>query len=183
METTTITEGLAEIKTLTARIQKRRETVLRYLARDIRLRDPLEKEGGSVDFIKRERQAIADLEDRLVRIRCAIQTINGTTTLTLGETVRSIAYWLNWRREIAEKRAAFLGMVTGAVGQARKYAGGITGAVNARGERVPSAEAPIEIVVNVDEALLAKEVELHEKIIGDLDGRLSLLNATTTITF
>src|SRR5579863_1653454 len=66
MRQLTITEALAEIKTINKRLESKRESVRNYIARDVRVRDPLEKEGGSAEFIKRERQAIIDLEERIV---------------------------------------------------------------------------------------------------------------------
>ena len=70
---TTITEALAELKTLGKRIEKKRESVAMFLTRQDGLKDPLEKDGGSVEFIKRERQAVKDLEQHHVNIRLAIQ--------------------------------------------------------------------------------------------------------------
>ena len=68
----TITEALAETKTIDKRISKKRTFVTDYLFRQDALRDPLEKEGGSVAAIEATRQAIGDLEKRLVDIRRAI---------------------------------------------------------------------------------------------------------------
>ena len=43
----TITEALAEIKTVEKRIQKKREAILPFVFRQEMLRDPHEKDGGS----------------------------------------------------------------------------------------------------------------------------------------
>ena len=96
-----ITEALAEIKTIAARTIKKREAIMRYFSRDSRFRDPLEADGGSKEFVKRERQAIKDLEERLVKIRSAIQAINLRTSLAVNGTTRTVSEWLNWRREIS----------------------------------------------------------------------------------
>src|ERR1035438_7251391 len=69
----TITEALQEIKTIGKRLDKKRAAAAQYLARDARARDPLEKDGGSAKFISEERQAIADLETRVISIRTHIQ--------------------------------------------------------------------------------------------------------------
>lgn len=47
MGTMTITEGLAEIKTIGKRIEKKRTFVLNYVARQNMFVDVLAKEGGS----------------------------------------------------------------------------------------------------------------------------------------
>jgi len=171
----TITEALAEIKTINARIAKKRTAVMLYFARDGRLRDPLETDGGSIEFVKRERQAISDLEDRLVAIRCAIQASNLATTTTVGEISKSIAGWLNWRREISKGRQQFLGTMTQRLTVVRqeclKQGWSIT-------DKDPQ---PGEVIVSVNEKQLAQETEALEHLLGDLDGKLSLLNATTTI--
>ncbi len=172
----TITEGLAEIKTLNARIVKKRESAARYLARDARLRDPLEADGGSVEFIKRERQAVHDLEERIVGIRCAIQAANQANSLEVGETRRSIAGWLNWRREISQGARGFLSGLTNGLNQVRQQA--LKQGLNVTATETGNAG---DIVVAINERQLAKEVEQMEQVLGELDGKLSLLNATTMI--
>jgi len=172
----TITEGLAEIKTLNARILKKRESVVRYLARDSRLKDPMEADGGSVEFVKRERQAIGDLEERLVVIRCLIQQKNLETPVVVGSTTRSLASWLNWRREVSAHSKGFLQTLTNTVNQIRREA--LKGGMQITDKETGQAG---EIIVTVNERQLAKETEEMEQTLGELDGKLSLLNATTTI--
>ena len=50
----TITEALAEIKTLAKRIEKKRQNIGQFLVRQEGVRDPLEREGGSVAFVQTE---------------------------------------------------------------------------------------------------------------------------------
>lgn len=172
----TITEALAEIKTINSRIIKKREAIMRYFARDTRMRDPLDKDGGSVEFVSRERQAIKDLEERIVAIRSAIQTANLATVLVLGENKRTLAAWLNWRREISEASKAFLNAMAHSINQVRQQA------IKASMTMVDKETgAQGEIVVAVNEKALAGEVEAIEQLLGDLNGKLSLLNATTMI--
>ena len=52
----TITEALAEIKTVGKRVEKKREFIKSFLARQDGIKDPLEKDGGSYQAIARERQ-------------------------------------------------------------------------------------------------------------------------------
>lgn len=178
MVSMTITEGLAEIKTIGKRLEKKRQFVSSYLFRQEMVKDPLEKEGGSVTAIKRERQGIADLESRIVGIRRAIQKANTETTITVGTMAMSIADWLVWRREVAPGYRQFLADLRARISQVRaegqkKGIGMVTA-----GE---SAQKPDDVVVNVSEQELASEIEGVEEILGALDGQLSLKNATVTI--
>src|SRR4051794_20067573 len=118
----TITEALAELKTIDKRIEKKREFILGYLLRQGMFKDPLEKDGGSVAAIKRELQAVRDLEERRITIRRAIQQANERVTVTVGKQTRSIADWLVWRREVAPKQSAFLSGLRSRIEQARQEA-------------------------------------------------------------
>ena len=173
----TVTEALAETKTIESRIEKRREAILRYLVRDARMRDPLESDGGSVEFVRKERQAISDLEFRLVQIRTAIQAVNLRSTLTVQEETRTVSEWLNWRREVSEKQKAFLGRMASAITQMRQKAVAVGGTLAAS---VESAK-PGDVISVVNEVELSGEIEHIELVLGELDGKLSLFNATITI--
>lgn len=178
----TITEGLASIKTLSKRVQKKREAIAQVLARQEAFRDPMEKDGGSVEYIKRERQAMGDLEVQLVDLRRRIAEANAKTNVNVGGTTRSIADWLTWRREVAPGHQQFLSHLRRVIDNARREA-------QQKGLNVVSATAvvgggevkPTDIVVNVSEVELAKEIEALEETLGTLDGVLSLKNATTKI--
>lgn len=177
----TITEALAELKTLGKRIEKKREYIAQYLARQDGLKDPLLKDGGSVEVIVRERQAIRDMETRHVAIRTAIQRSNHATTITIVTVSKTVAEWLTWRKEIAPGAQAFVGKlrqgIVNARTQAQQKGWGIVSATVTTAE----AKAPTDILVNADEADLAAEAEQFETILGTLDGQLSLKNATVTI--
>lgn len=175
----TITEALAEIKTINKRLQTKRQNTLQYVARDVRVKDPLEREGGSVEFLKRERQAIGDLEKRVVAIRTAIQQSNLTTRTTLGDKDASIAEWLTWRREISVGAREYLHLLQTNIKQLRDK-------MQREGRAVITAQSesdgkPGDVVVHLEERTLLEEQEGFDVIMGELDGRLSLLNATTTI--
>lgn len=172
----TITEALAELKTVGKRLEKKKEAVEAYLMRDARLKDPLEKEGGAVEFIKRERQAVSDLQERTIALRTAIQRVNLTATLTVEGHTRTVAEWLTWRREVAQWHGIFL----------QHMASGIKGIRDKalRDGRVvvqAGVAQDNDIIVHLDEKELHEKLELHEKILGDLDGKLSLMNATTQV--
>lgn len=180
--TLTITEALAEIRTITRRLDKKRDGLKPHLYRQDQMRDPLEASGGSVEWLKRERQAIADLEDRLVVIRTAIQDTNRETSLTLRGDTRSVAEWLIWRREVAPNRQRQVREILQALVQVRDQAKrqglGIRSAKDGDG----GGTAVGDVIVHVDEAELAAEAEKLEEVLGTLDGQLSLLNATTSVT-
>lgn len=176
----TITEALAEIKTVGKRIAKKREFVGGYLARQEGVRDPLEKDGGSMAVIAAERQSIRDLEQRIIDLRRGIQRANDETTVTINGAARTISEWLTWRRDVAPGQQAWLAAVRHGLNNMREKA-------KREGSAVISAVAttadtkPTDLVVNIDERALATEIEAIEDTLGQLDGQLSLKNATVTI--
>lgn len=180
----TITEGLAEIKTIGKRKLSKIEFISQHIARLEKLRDPLEKDGGSADALRRELQAVGDLDQRIIRIRAAIQEANRATTITIISETRSITDWLTWRREIAPGQQSLWRTLRDGIQKIRKEAqqkGMTIGAAAASATVVQGESQAPDVVVNVDEALVAKEVEKIEQQLGDLDGQLSLKNATTFI--
>jgi hypothetical protein len=178
----TITEALQEVKTINARIVKKQESIGNYLARDSRVRDPLEKGGGSEKFISGERQSIADLRTRLINIRSSIQRTNLSSEMTLQGTARSVADWLTWRREVAGGEQTFVTSMLAGIRKIRNEVQKLGGTVG-RTTMVESLEKsdPPQIVVNADETALMKEQEKIETLLGELDGKLSLFNAVTFI--
>lgn len=176
----TITEALAEIKTVGKRVEKKRQFVLNYLARQDGVRDPLEKDGGSAKAIEQERQGIRDLENRLVALRHGIQKANDDTQVTVNGTTRTISGWLTWRRDVAPGHQAFLKNLQSGLTNIRNQA-------KSQGAAIISASAttaetkPTDIVVNINEGEVSREVEELEDTLGTLDGQLSLKNATVTI--
>jgi hypothetical protein len=190
MSTTTITEALAEIKTIGKRLEKKRQAVLQNLGRDSRLKDPFldaENPGGSLEYIKRERQAILDLEKRIVAIRSAIQKANFATRATINGETMSVQEWLNFRREVSPNRQIFLNSMNTGIKQTReklqREGGRVTfaGAAASAIATVEGEKKPPEILLHIDEKALLEEQENLEKTLGELDGKLSLLNATTII--
>jgi len=168
----TVTEALAEIKTIGKRLNKKRDNVMRHVCFPDVMKDPLENEEGSTEFVRKERQGISDLEHRIIKIRCAIQRSNLDNTLVICGAEYTVAEWLNWRREIATNVGALLDQINQAIDAARKKFGGKTDGADGK---------EISIQVNVSESELATEIERHQEILGTLDGRLSLYNATTNI--
>ena len=176
----TITEALAEIKTIAARLAKKRDTINGYIARIEGVRDPLEKSGGSAKVIREERQAIADLESRLIALRLGISRANDATVVTILGQSRSISEWLTWRRDVAPGQRQFLAGLMANLKHIRDQAKSKGASVVSASVGVGEAQ-PTDIVVNIEERELGQEIELLEDIFGQLDGQLSLKNATTTI--
>lgn len=180
----TITEGLADIKILTKRIEKKRQHILGFIARPEAMRDPLQPQGGSVEMIRREQQAVHDLEERIVEIRRLISHANNQSTITIRGETRSIFDWLTWRKEVAQATTRYLTTMRTQIDTIRRNA-------QQRGAKTVSALAvnvnqdlkPEDVLVNVDEDALAKQIEDHEAKLGVLDGQLSLKNATIQIDY
>ena len=174
----TITEALAEVPTISKRIAKKQQFVLDFLYRPSAIRDAHEKDGGSAELIKRELQGIADLETRLIAIRSGIAKANSVTTITIGETTRTITDWLTWRREVSEGQRSRLSQIASSLRAIRAQA-------QKQGTKVSdqNTDSLTEIVVNVNEKDLSEQIEALETTLGALDGQLSLKNATVTISF
>lgn len=176
----TITEALAEIKTIGKRLEKKREFIRQYLVRAEGVRDPLEKDGGATKVILQERQAIGDLEQRIITLRRGIQAANDTTLVTINDITRTIAEWLTWRRDVAPGQKSFLQTVRQGLlnvrENAKKQGAALVAATATTAETKPS-----DIVVNIDELAIAQELEEIEDTLGQLDGQLSLKNATVAI--
>lgn len=169
----TITEGLAEIRTIAKRIDKKLEFVREHLMRNSAMSDPLEKDGGSEKLVKEELQAIADLNQRVVDIRLAINRANESTRVKVGDQERTVAEWLVWRRDVAPRRGMMLSTLLRQLDHGRK-----TVEKNALDT---DPEKRITFIPHVDEKKMRDEHEMHEQILGDLDGQLSLKNATVDL--
>lgn len=172
----TITEALAELKTIEKRINSKIEFVYTYLMRFDNMKDPLEKDGGSAKAVKAEQQAITDLETRVVEIRRAIQKANEETKITIEGEEKSIADWLVWRREVAPRTEQFLNGMRTRLTSARSQL-----SRQPTWGKAETNEKPLDIVVSINESDLAKETEKVKSILGQLDGLLSLKNATVVV--
>lgn len=176
----TVMEGLAELKTIPKRIERKREFMQDYVVRQEMMKDPLAEDGGSAKVIDQERQAIVDLTERMISIRRAIARTNAEFTIAIGGQERSIQDWLVWRREVSPVLSRIQGNLRQAVGSARDQA-------TKKGFNVRKADdesvngKPTDVIVNINEMSLGKEIENMEVILGALDGQLSLRNATLTI--
>lgn len=178
MTSITITEGLAEIKTLEKRIQHKSAALIPYVARPAALIDPLEKKGGSALYITGEMQSIMDLQNRLISIRTAIQNTNLKTKLTVQGIERTIAEWLTWRKEISNNQRMLLANIRAQISRARGE-----GRPSTARQAVADATSTgvDQIHVSVDESGIISASEQMEQVLGTLDGQLSLMNATVRL--
>jgi len=174
--TTTITEALAECKTIDKRLEKKQQFITMYLFREERIKDPLIKEGGAEKIIGQEMQAITDLHERKILIRRKIQEANASELIMVKSETRSIADWLVWRRDVASNLQRFLLELRQKIESARN-------AARNKGVTLTSGEGsrPDDIIVNINEQMISKNIEHLEEILGTLDGLLSLKNATITL--
>jgi hypothetical protein len=172
----TITEALAEVPTITKRIMKKEAFIQNYLYRQSVIRDPHEKSGGSAVLIEQEMQSMKDLQDRLIKIRAAIQKSNHDNSITVQDETRTIADWLTWRREVADNERRFYNELSNKLAGVRQEA-------MRKGLAVSDKDAGYspDYIVNIDEKKLADKIENIENVLGTLDGQLSLKNATTFI--
>lgn len=173
----TITEALQEIKTIDARLEKKKNFVFNFLWRISAIRDPHEKDGGSAQLVAQERQAHADLLERKIKLRMAINLANDANTITIGKFTRTIAEWLVWKRDVAPIQKAFLQDMYMKL-QAMRNENQRKGVTVV--DKVP-AEVTNDIVVNINESELARQIEGLEEVLGTLDGQFSLKNATVKI--
>lgn len=161
MSNMTITEALASIKTLVRRIEMKRSAIAPYLFRLDSLKDPLEQQGGSSDYVRREMQAILDLQDEIVRLRVSIAHTNSITFVSVSNIYRTVEEWLVWRRDVAPMRLRILEGIRSNLDRARGD------------ERT--------IRANFDESAMLDEYEIHQTIMLELDGALSRINAVTSL--
>lgn len=173
-----IADALAEITTIGKRLEKKQQSIVAYVARDERIRDPLEKTGGSTQFIASERQSHADLTNRIIALRRAVAAANTATLLNLNGVEMSLADWLVWKREVYPLRKTLLDGLLRQVnvtrGEAKKRNVQLVG---------PNQQVQNEgdIMVHLDEQALNQEIEALEELFGKLDGALSVKNATTSV--
>lgn len=176
--TTTITEALASLHTIDKRLQKKLEFLGMNLMRPENLRDPFDKDGMTqAQAVSRELQSFLDLCDQELKVRSSIRESNNITQVTVNGHTRTVSDWIVWKRETAPRLQRLYGSMVNEIGRFRKEA-------QSKGRRLTQAGDEVkdqDILVNVSEIDLAKWVEDLEITLGELDGKLSLVNATTTV--
>lgn len=175
-EEITITEALAEIKLLDKKIAKKRDFVRDNCLYAVHMPDPFERDGGRKAVINRELQAIGDLWRRQIRLRAGIARINNEEKITIDETTMTITGWLTWRREIATTEINFYSSISSSVLSTLKQ----------KAERPEARQleesGKFEFVKwdsAVDANALRMVAEGKQTMLDELDGKLSMKNATT----
>jgi len=172
----TITEALAELKLERNKAEKKHQFVMGHLARSKDRIDPLEEQGGSTKVIAQELQAIKDLQDRMLRIRMAINEANMETVIEIAGETRTVAEWLVWRRDILPHRKAMLDNMVRKIQALRNELG-----YDSRRFQAAQPMTGEDLISHVDIMELAKDIEHLGEIEDRLDGLLSLRNAQVTI--
>jgi len=173
----TITEALAELKLIRNKLAKKQETINIHLTRAGHVKDPFEKEGGSKKVLAGEQQSVRDLNERVIKIRRAIAKANDEAQVTIAGQVRSISEWLTWKREVMAVELKQLSEIRQRIDVARQQATRQSGAL-----KPDDAQAvATDIIVNIDETELRKRIEQVQEIADNLDGQLSLKNATVQV--
>jgi len=185
MSKLTVTEALAEIRTIKKRLPKLRESVGKFVVQIAQARDPhRDLDGGSAEYVRRERQRISDLERRYLELRLAIQRSNLSTEIGFLTSSgvgysSSVAEALLWKNDLVEGQKTFL------AGLAKIVEFGRTKAKSGGGRTVAADQADeagdADVLVHLDEAELLEEIDRVEEILGLIDGKVTLLNSTTTI--
>lgn len=168
----TLTEALNEIKLIDKKVDSEAKTIMTYITRSDALKDPLQKDGGSPNVLKGRKQAIGDLLTRKVMLRLAINQANLSTMLKIGQTEKSVAGWIVWRREASDIMKDFLTKMRMKITQDR---------ISYQKTQTKEGEKNADMVVNLDELALNDEAMTLKTTLGELDGKLSLHNATTTV--
>lgn len=204
MREITITEALSEVvttlgkergggKSIQGRVPSKIQQLVPYLSRPANVVDPLEKGGGSEKYVTEEIQSIRDLLQKVLHIRQAIATVNNTTKLEIEGVTRTVQEWIVWKREVVPHEMALLGALLKVVRDARSLRARLErvskdaereSVTRARGGQVASMAQPVPEVaekLHFDEMELQQDIDRLNKIIGKLDGQLSLLNATTKV--
>ena len=178
MEQMTITEALSEVNLVNKKLEHKKKNALTLLVKADHAPDPYANEGGTAEFLKREFQSIDDLHRRLIKIRSSISKANIENEITLGNRTQSIHDWLTWKREVSKPETSFINNVVNNTKslldenskQPRVY------------ESADGKKELLKLTPNVDYASFVKKQEELATLFEQLDGKLSLKNATIVVT-
>lgn len=159
----TITEALARIVLIDKKIRSKQDKILRYLAIPENMKDPL---GDSKKEIEAELQSINDLLKEKVKIRKLIIQSNLETDLTINGKTMPVQGWLIWRRDILPVLKEF-------------YVSVLNRADAVRNNKRPDDK----YIINVDELKINNDLTEIISLDEELDGMLSLNNATKMISW
>lgn len=178
MEKMTITEALSEINLIKKKLEHKKKNTLTLLIKPDHTPDIYATEGGTPVFLKREFQSIDDLYRRFIKIRSAISKANIENDITLGERTQSIHDWLTWKREISKDETNFVNtVVTQTKGQLDEIGKSPRCFNDTEGK--PQL---LKVSAMVDYTSFVKKQEELAVLFEQLDGKLSLKNATIIVS-
>jgi hypothetical protein len=173
-----ITEALAELKTIDKRIASAVEFINKYNIRQGSTIDPLDDEGGSHVVIPQKMQSITDLLERKLAIRTAINKTNAITNVTVCGVTKTIAEWIVWRRECSGKELVALQGFQRGILDARQQC--LSKQMTLKDDGTQPSKVT-EVSSFIKELPLAKRMDWIREVESTLDGKLSLTNATTLV--
>lgn len=171
----TITQALAEVRTLKERIAKQAEFVQANAAYASNMVDPHARSGGSHEVIRRARQSISDMQERIILLRTSISLANAQSTITIGGITRTINAWLVWKREVGPDVRRYQADLRRAVDTRRNAVANEVHRINQ--QRGQGETLKVDLVVAFNEAELNDEIGHFEQVWGELDGELSMVNS------
>lgn len=178
MQQMTLTEALSEINLLNKKIATKKENILQHTTRVEHVTDPLEKDGGSVNFVKSELQAIEDLKTRLIKIRSAVLKANMENEIDIDGNKMTIAEWLTWKKEVAKDSMDFYSK---AFQQTKLKLDRQESHPQVFKDEKTGEVKCIKVVANIDYPDYIKRHAKIDETYEKLDGKLSLKNATVTV--
>jgi hypothetical protein len=117
------------------------------------------------------------LYNRLIKIRGAIATANLNNTITIDNTKMTIQDWLVWKREVADKQHRLFNKVHTSTKSLMD-----TAAAQPKAYKDADGNPKFSnLLANLDYGKYLKSDEHVVSMLEQLDGQLSLKNATITI--
>jgi len=173
----TITEALSEVNLIKKKIETKKQKIQGAVVRHSHLEDPYATEGGSAKYIERENHAVRDLYSRLVKIRSRIADANLHNEITINGKTMPIQDWLTWKREVAKDYEQYVKGVCQQTDNSFSQLGRSPQVYkNDKGET-----CLLQYTANINLPEWQREAESVQDTFQQLDGQLSLKNATITI--
>jgi len=169
----TITEALAEIKVIGKRITSKDDALQNALVRSSDKIDPHEANGGSTAYVASLKQGIKALTDNIVAIRTAILKKNCEETITVAGVTKTISEWLVWKREVYPVLSSLYNGMQNRIRRADSD-------MDSYG-RMSQGEDKKSAIINADIQALNNDAEQIAACYEQLDGQLSLKNATLMV--
>ena len=174
----TITEALSEINLIKKKLEHKKTAMQTLLIKADHVKDIYESEGGVTKHLQKEFQALSDLRRRFVSLRAAISEANLNHEITVGEKTLSIHDWLTWKREIAKEEQNHANYIVTTVNNYMTQS-------SKNPQCYDDAEGKKHLVTftpTVDLAEWVKKQERLNDLLENLDGQLSLKNATILVS-